>query len=560
MNLFIEHKEDSPEKIAAVAGKPTKHFLFANEINAVVDKINNNHTEVELKEDKFNKSNDVEADKESNEKFPTVKSIYNWCINILSGKENAFAKNTAFNKNFGTVAGTVAQGNDSRILNAFAKKVNAISVTGDSNKIITLTREDGTTITATFLDNDTEYPDDVINSLTFNANNDGVLIAITSEGEVLSVSLDGRYSLLGHIHSISSITGLQAFIDSLPDTYEPKNINTAGFIPRTKVGGVGTQDSALSETETGINSSKKIKGFKAFWMNIAENGFTGLFANGEEGTSGFVNGVMAKWRTNFYGSLFDFSVYRNDSAELVKASILFDNIEKFIFNRNGTFATGKIITGDLRVESPSSNPVFGSISGGVAISPDLSAYGLVVGNLSNGKAYVQVQRFDGTSTVYNLIFQPLGGSVEFGGEGFFNGTVSLANATASNHAITKGQVETMINTLMAIIDDDFVTLDTNQEIDSIKLFLQSPKLPPATEPTDAVPLQQVQEISATAVGNMHVYNSTTVNLTKANLNTLYPTAPLGFEVQCMDIPIKPGIYKKSKEDTWMFIYVEYPVE
>ena len=35
----------------------------------------------------------------------------------INGKENTFSKNTAFNKNFGTAAGTVAEGNDSRILN-----------------------------------------------------------------------------------------------------------------------------------------------------------------------------------------------------------------------------------------------------------------------------------------------------------------------------------------------------------------------------------------------------------------------------------------------------------
>lgn len=35
----------------------------------------------------------------------------------LDGKEPTFTKNTAFNKNFGTVAGSVAQGNDVRILN-----------------------------------------------------------------------------------------------------------------------------------------------------------------------------------------------------------------------------------------------------------------------------------------------------------------------------------------------------------------------------------------------------------------------------------------------------------
>jgi hypothetical protein len=34
---------------------------------------------------------------------------------VLNGKESVFSKNTAFNKNFGTTAGTVTQGNDSRL-------------------------------------------------------------------------------------------------------------------------------------------------------------------------------------------------------------------------------------------------------------------------------------------------------------------------------------------------------------------------------------------------------------------------------------------------------------
>ncbi|MFV5696687.1 hypothetical protein ACM55G_14755 [Flavobacterium sp. LB3P122] len=36
---------------------------------------------------------------------------------VSGSYETAFAKNTAFNKNFGTIAGTIAEGNDSRILN-----------------------------------------------------------------------------------------------------------------------------------------------------------------------------------------------------------------------------------------------------------------------------------------------------------------------------------------------------------------------------------------------------------------------------------------------------------
>lgn len=38
--IEIEQKEDSAEKLAAIAGKPTKYFLFAPEFNAVVEKCN----------------------------------------------------------------------------------------------------------------------------------------------------------------------------------------------------------------------------------------------------------------------------------------------------------------------------------------------------------------------------------------------------------------------------------------------------------------------------------------------------------------------------------------
>lgn len=152
----------------------------------------------------------------------------NTLYTMVTGKEPAFLKNTAFNKNFGTTAGTVAEGNDARLVEAFAKKVNAVSVTGDSNKTITVTREDGSILTASFLDRDTEFPDDVINTLTFNVNDDGVLIAITSEGAVLSVSMDGRYSLIGHIHSISDVTGLQAALTAIQNDLNDYRTNQVG--------------------------------------------------------------------------------------------------------------------------------------------------------------------------------------------------------------------------------------------------------------------------------------------------------------------------------------------
>lgn len=39
--LNIEQKEDSAEKLAAVQGKPTKHYLFAEEVNQIVSGLNN---------------------------------------------------------------------------------------------------------------------------------------------------------------------------------------------------------------------------------------------------------------------------------------------------------------------------------------------------------------------------------------------------------------------------------------------------------------------------------------------------------------------------------------
>ncbi|MEG3973475.1 hypothetical protein QT970_02500, partial [Microcoleus sp. herbarium8] len=46
--LYIEPKEDSAEKLAAVAGKPTKNVLFASEVNAMVAAINAKQDELKI--------------------------------------------------------------------------------------------------------------------------------------------------------------------------------------------------------------------------------------------------------------------------------------------------------------------------------------------------------------------------------------------------------------------------------------------------------------------------------------------------------------------------------
>lgn len=80
------------------------------------------------------------------------------------------------------------------------KRIVGFTVTGDVNKIITLTFADSTVMQATFNDNDHIPLADVnMNSLNFNENT-GVLTGVKSDGNEISVSLDGRYSLIGHNH------------------------------------------------------------------------------------------------------------------------------------------------------------------------------------------------------------------------------------------------------------------------------------------------------------------------------------------------------------------------
>lgn len=82
------------------------------------------------------------------------------------------------------------------------KRVVNLTVTGDVDKIITLTFADGTALQAPFTDKDTlpeNLADIKLNSLNFD-HNTGVLTGLRSDGQQLTVSLDGRYALLGHTH------------------------------------------------------------------------------------------------------------------------------------------------------------------------------------------------------------------------------------------------------------------------------------------------------------------------------------------------------------------------
>lgn len=58
-------------------------------------------------------------------------------------------------------------------------------------------------------------------------------------------------------------------------------------------------------------------------------------------------------------------------------------------------------------------PALGSGVGALALGPAAN-YGMLLGTISNGKGFIQQQRFDATATVYDLLLQPNGGNVGIG--------------------------------------------------------------------------------------------------------------------------------------------------
>ena len=89
------------------------------------------------------------------------------------------------------------------------KRVVGLTVTGDVDKIITITFADSTVLQAPFTDNNTlpeNLADIKLNSLNFN-HQTGVLTGLRSDGQQLTVNLDGRYALKGHTHHWDDIEG-----------------------------------------------------------------------------------------------------------------------------------------------------------------------------------------------------------------------------------------------------------------------------------------------------------------------------------------------------------------
>lgn len=88
---------------------------------------------------------------------------------------------------------------------SYDKSLLSGTVTGEENKVLTLTRYDGTILAIPFNDLNGLTSDDVINTANFNTQT-GQWTFVTSEGVQITANGDGRYSLLGHSHPEYELT------------------------------------------------------------------------------------------------------------------------------------------------------------------------------------------------------------------------------------------------------------------------------------------------------------------------------------------------------------------
>lgn len=140
------------------------------------------------------------------------------------------------------------------------KRIVGFTVTGDVNKIITITFADSTVMQAPFNDNDHIPLADVnMNSLNFNENT-GVLTGVKSDGNEISVSLDGRYSLIGHNHD---------------EQYSPKTHTHSEYAPSSHRHNLGDIDGMPNDLATTENVNEAIKNLRIGGRNLVRD--TGNF-------------------------------------------------------------------------------------------------------------------------------------------------------------------------------------------------------------------------------------------------------------------------------------------
>lgn len=161
------------------------------------------------------------------------------------------------------------------------KQVVGQTITGDVNKVSTLILEDGSVIQAQFTDVAPAGPDVMLNSLNFNIQT-GVLTGVRSDGQQLTVDLNGRYALLGHTHTIADVADLE---DALNGKAEAGHTHAFSEI-------TGTEDIATKQEITDAVSGIKIGG-RNFVLNSdfetsSENKYSPISSDIQRNLSGTI--------------------------------------------------------------------------------------------------------------------------------------------------------------------------------------------------------------------------------------------------------------------------------
>ena len=168
--------------------------------------------------------------------------------------------------------------------------------------------------------------------------------------------------------------------------------------------------SRLTTTSTGIDVTGTVKSDDA--LIAVSSGYANLYFNDDSSSS-------ARYATigKNYDSPFDLKLTASNSASSVP--IIFNtssSSEAMRIDSSGNVGVGTDSPASplaVMAESVSTVPAAGADSSHFAVGKN-DQYGTMIGTLGSGDGYIQQQRFDGTTTTYDLFVQPNGGNVGIG--------------------------------------------------------------------------------------------------------------------------------------------------
>jgi hypothetical protein len=236
---------------------------------------------------------------------------------------------------------------------------------------------------------------------------------------------------------------------------------------RLRITAVGNVGIGTTTPQTGLNlydtvANATVGGEDKSILRLTNN-YAGAFGSGGEIQFGLdvsaanrkalsaIKGTYSNFGASNYGGSLNFYTQNTDGLGL---------INRMSIKHDGDVGIGTTnpLT-DLHIVglSPANVPALGNV--GTSLSLGAQTYGTQFGTLSNGRGYIQQGRTDGTATAYDLLLQPVGGSVGIGtttptykldvdGTGRFNDTVTALDF------IQDGDIaKTTISTAVTITDE-----------------------------------------------------------------------------------------------------------